>query len=87
MVKTRQPIARSFLRFCLSRATLYSNLGSQKLNLDFGMTYWRQFLCRCQKQPCTKIAFLCGPNDRSGCPGSFRTCKRYLYPNDQASFL
>ncbi len=67
--RTFQPSSRNSRSLRLSRFTLASNFCCQKSTRVWGVLAFEQFRCRCQKQPCTKIAFLCFWNTMSGVPG------------------
>lgn len=71
---TRQP---SLLRADVtlrSRDTLASNFSCQYSARVIGTDARRQPLCRCQKQPWTKITVRCRVSTMSGVPGSFLGC-------------
>jgi len=74
MINERHPRLWSFRRTALSRCTLHSSFGFQYRKCDLGGL--QQFLCMCQKQPCTKIAFALERKTKSGLPGRSRTCRR-----------
>ena len=74
------PITCNWLMTLRSRAALPSNLRRQNSARVAGsVAYWHPG-CRCQKQPWTKITVRNLGSTRSGQPGSFDTCKRYLNP-------
>lgn len=76
MICTLQPALRNFRCARLSRFIFSSNLFSQNWVRVLGVVTNAQFLCLCQKQPCTKKMVWCFGNDKSGEPGSFELCKR-----------
>ena len=65
-----------------SRSRLLWSLGPQKSRRDFGSRANLQVEsgCRCQKQPCTKMALRRLRKTRSGAPGRRRSCRRYRKP-------
>lgn len=69
ITSTRQPFSRNIASFRRSRWTFPSSLRRQKSDRVLGNRFREQPSCRCQKQPCTKIALRCGRNTRSGRPG------------------
>ncbi len=69
-VITRQPSARSRREERRSRRTFASNFSRQNVVRDLGEYASVQPGCRCQKQPCTKIAKRCRRMTTSGEPGS-----------------
>ena len=77
---TRQPASSRSARFRRSRSTFTSNLACQNSSRVAGVVAKRHPACLCQKQPCTKHTASNRRNTRSGVPGSFRLCKRYLRP-------
>ncbi len=78
---TRQP--RFLNSFCLSlsRSMFWLNFSFQNSTLVDGVVEYLQFVCLCQKQPCTKITVRCFGNTISGVPGSSFTWILNLYPN------
>lgn len=66
--------------FRASRSIFLANFGSQNVTRSFGVEAKRQLGCRCQKQPCIKIAFLRAVNARSGEPGKVFMFVRNRYP-------
>ena len=79
-VITRQPSLRSAAAASWSRSTLRRNFSFQNATRDFGVYANRQRLCRCQKQPCTKITVWCFGRTMSGRPGNWLECNRKRYP-------
>ena len=69
--------------------TIRSQLRQPEAELGFGGRARAQpgLGWRCQKQPCTKITFLCFGKTISGFPGRLGTWSRNLYPKDRAIFL
>lgn len=78
--KTRQPAACRATLSRRSRRTLASNLSCQNSRRVVGVLAYLQPGCRCQKQPCTKIAAPYFGRIRSGRPGRFRGCRRKRKP-------
>ena len=72
-VNTCHPSAVSFRRFLVSRFLFASSFGIQYARFDFGLCDGFWHLWRCQKHPCTKIAFLRLGNTMSGVPGRDRS--------------
>lgn len=64
-----------------SLRTFASNFFNQKSLFDFGVALSLHPLCRCQKQPCTKIANCFEGNTRSGFPGKSFLYRRYRNPS------
>ena len=80
-VRTSQPRARSSASFLASRSTFRLNLSCQNSILVFGVLAILQPVCRCQKQPCTKITLCNRGSVKSGVPGKSRRCSRKRYPS------
>src|ERR1035437_2429234 len=65
-----QPSFFSALAAFASLAMLPFILFNHQLVLVFGTTKYLQFVCPCQKHPCTKITVLYFGKTISGCPAS-----------------
>ena len=77
---TFHPSLRRARRLTLSRAALPSSFANHQSRRLVGLVQFLHFLCRCQKQPCTRTTVLCFGSTTSGRPGSFFPCSRNLYP-------
>jgi len=72
-VTTFHPVFRRAFWVFISRVLFSLNLLSQNFFRLFGVYAYLQFLCRCQKQPCTNTIVRCFGRTISGLPGkSFR---------------
>ena len=76
----RHPAFVNFFWLYLSLTRFPSNFEDQNFFRVFGMRANLHCGCRCQKHPCTNIAFFLERNTISGRPGKSLACKRYLYP-------
>ena len=79
-MRTDQPCFLRVASTFLSRITFRANFCIQKDVFVFGVELFLQ-PCRCQKQPCTKMAFLVPRMTKSGEPGSELTFLSYFTPN------
>lgn len=77
---TRHPRACKACTILVSRATLRPNFSSQNVMLLRGVVADLQPVCRCQKQPWTKIAVLYRGKTKSGVPGNPLACNRNRSP-------
>lgn len=84
IVSTSQPALRNAPATRRSRAWFARSFGAQKPRRDFGRRPSAQ-RCRCQKQPCTKIAFRSPTKAMSGLPGTPPGCVRYPRRNWRTS--
>jgi hypothetical protein len=66
---TRHPAARSAVSLRASRSVFAWNFTVHRSTFDDGVVAYRHAVCRCQKQPWTKIATRCFGRTRSGEPG------------------
>ncbi len=85
ITSVRHPCAPSSNRTRRSRSTFRSNFACQKSSRDLGCVAFLQPSCRCQKQPCTKIATFHRGNTRSGVPGKSVRCSLNLKPSEWAT--
>jgi hypothetical protein len=76
ITKVSHPLAARASMLRLSRATVPANFAPQNAGRVLGWYAKRHPLCWCQKQPCTKIAFLRPFITISGRPGRPRPCRR-----------
>lgn len=87
---TRQPRRRSSLRERSSRSTLRANFASQNSRRVSGVVAREHPLCRCQKQPFTKITVPYFRSTMSGVPGNALSHRRNRNPspcsNDRMRF-
>jgi hypothetical protein len=82
----RQPIFFNARTCSRSRAIVRVNFNSQNWKFVLGVVVNRQFLWRCQKQPCTNIAIRNAGNTISGLPGMVFTFLRKRTPSARSKF-